>query len=279
MSQVWTDQHSVGRLGHGSAFLAPFSSLSDARDPRGPVCAPGAVFLRLGRPVAYRARSRPSRHARAVIIRIGRFVPLGAGFRTFRPFSSAWPSRWRSHARCRFHPFCAVSPTRGAVFTRLGLPSSSAPVCAVWCTWARVCGRRGTAGPSATPGPVFARLCRSVPLAARPGHLGLPVPFFAVFLSRSHPPKPFPSSLARFFCRPGALAICAIRRPFPSSSGSRCRFQPFCAVSATRGALFIRLGLPSPSAPACGARLACFSLSWPPRAPVPFFTVSAVSCP
>ena len=115
-----------------------------------------------------------------------------------------------------------------------------------------------TAGPPRPPGAVFCRLLKPFP---------------------SHPPKPFPSSLARFFCRPGALAICALRRPFPSSSGSRCRFQPFCAVSATRGALFIRLGLPSPSAPACGARLACFSLSWPPRAPVPFLTVSAVSCP
>jgi hypothetical protein len=187
-----------------------------------------------------RGTAGPSRASGGVFIRLGLPVP-------FSPVLCCL-----CHARCRFHPFCAVSPTRGAVFTRLGLPSSSAPVCAVWCTWARVCGRRGTAGPSATPGPVFARLCRSVPLAARPGHLGLPVPFFAVFLSRSHPPKPFPSSLARFFCRPGALAICALRRPFPSSSGSRCRFQPFCAVSATRGALFIRLGLPSPSAaPVC----------------------------
>lgn len=170
LSQVWTDQHSVGRLGHGSAFLAPFSSLSDARDPRGPVCAPGAVFLRLGRPVAYRARSRPSPHARAVIIRIGRFVPLGAGFRTFRPFSSAWPSRWRSHARCRFHPFCAVSPTRGAVFTRLGLPSSSAPV---WCTW--------------------------VGVAARPGHLPRPGPFSPVCAVRCPWPHGRATSASR--CR------------------------------------------------------------------------------
>jgi hypothetical protein len=169
------------------------------------------------------------------------------------PFSSV-DGRAICHARARFRPFVPFSPVLCCfAHARCRFHPSRPPVvvCTRLCRLVHLGGRRGTAGPSATPGPVFARLCRSVPLAARPGHLGLPVPFFAVFLSRSHPPKPFPSSLARFFCRPGALAICALRRPFPSSSGSRCRFQPFCAVSATRGALFIRLGLPSPSAPVC----------------------------
>jgi hypothetical protein len=184
LSQVWTDQHSVGRLGHGSAFLAPFSSLSDARDPRGPVCAPGAVFLRLGRPVAYRARSRPYRHARAVITRIGRFVPLGAGFRTFRPFSSAWPSRWRSHplapvgglgrasvgsrhgraiarVRWRFHP----SRAPGAVFTRFVLfVPRAVPFSPVLCCFAHA---RCRFHPSRPPVVVCTRLCRLVHLGAR----------------------------------------------------------------------------------------------------------------
>lgn len=199
LSQVWTDQHSVSRLGHGSAFLAPFSSLSDARDPRGPVCAPGAVFLRLGRPVAYRARSRPSRHARAVITRIGRFVPLGAGFRTFRPFSSAWPSRWRSHplapvgglgrasvgsrhgrfiarVRWRFHP----SRAPGAVFTRfVPFVPRAVPFSPVLCCFAHA---RCRFHPSRPPVVVCTRLCRLVHLGGRRGTAGpsaTPGPVFA----------------------------------------------------------------------------------------------------
>jgi hypothetical protein len=164
-SQVWTDQHSFSRLGHGSAFLAPFSSHSDARDPRGPACAPGAVFLRLGRPAASRARARSSPRVRALIIRIGRFVPSLRRFlpsrrlrRTFpgavltRLCSSVSASRHRPHP---FVPFRALGRTSCLFFTVLATSGSRA---------------------------VFDRLGCFVPLGGAPG------PFPSPLGSRSHPP-------------------------------------------------------------------------------------------
>ena len=137
-----------------------------------------AVFIRLAVPVAFSpacagrwawARVRGARGTAGPSSRAsgGVFIRLGLPV----PFS---PVLCRlCHARCRFHPFCALSPTRGAVFTRLGLPSSSAPVRAVWCTW--------------------------VGVAARPGHLPRPGPFSPVCAVRCPWPHGRATSASR--CR------------------------------------------------------------------------------
>ena len=168
-----------------------------------------AVPARAGRYHPYRpfrALGRRFSHVSAVFIRLAvpvAFSPACAGRWPWarvrglaaRPGHRARPVAFSSvsGSRCRFHPFCAVCATRGAVFTRFVLFRPRAvPFSPVSASRRRL-----------HPFVPFGALGRaSVGVAARPGHLPRPGPF---------------------------SPVCAVRCPWPhgrATSASRCRFLP-----------------------------------------------------
>jgi hypothetical protein len=227
LAVLWRIAHVSGR----PARAGPYRPYRPFRGPGRTFSSVSAVFIPLAIPVPFspacavrwpwaRVRGRrgtagPWRASGGVFIRLGLPVP-------FRPVLCCF-----CHARCRPHPFCAVPARRGALFVRLGLPSSSAPVSAGPCPWAHVL-------------PVFHCL----------GHLGLPCRFCPSWLFRAlrwrsgAVPILLSGSLARsarFLCRPRALAICALRMPFPSSSAA---LQAVSGVSAVPCCLRARPWMP-----------------------------------